>query len=95
MPKGMPIHEQEIFVGISEFETLRIFFGFVLFLFLFRISQIIRKRACSNGLLARNAYFNRIFYQGVQRATVKISLHASVFIYRAKILVLVNEVTIP
>ena len=54
----MAIHEQEIFAGISEFETLRIFFGFVLFLFLFRIPQIIRKRACSNGLLARNAYFD-------------------------------------
>ena len=47
------------------------------------------------SLLSKNAYFNRIFYQGVQRATVKILLHASVLIYRAKILVLVNEVTIP
>ena len=82
----MAIHVQEIFVGISEFETLRIFFGFALFLFLFRIPHFIRKRACSNGLLARNAYFNIGLF---------ISLHVKVFIYRAKILVLVNEVTIP
>ena len=38
----MVIHEQEIFVAISEFETFRIPFFFCLFWF--RISQIIRQK---------------------------------------------------